>query len=208
MCGNRVLDGNHVHADAVAARRDQMGLACQRQVGHLIKAVGKFRILLDLLQHHVGHLCDAGHKELDVVLFFVLRVLPVILHRTGLGGLFQKLLHMFGVLAGDFGDDIQGLGLAQAHLEHDLRLLITLQGAVQKDIFRILLRQSFDAEFIRQTVSDHFAEIKQDLSCHTVASPFRLIISDRLINYNNPFAIYYTILPGKSHSKLFRAGSW
>ena len=175
MRGDRALDGQHVHADAVAARRDQVGLPFQRQEGHLVKAVGQFGVLLDLLQHHVGHLGNAGNKELDIPLLLMLGILPVVLHDAVVGGVGEQLDDAVLGLAGELGDLRGGLGLAEAHFQHDLGNLIVAAGAVQNDVFRILLRQLFEAEFIRQPVSDHFAEIKQDLSCHTVCDSFPVV---------------------------------
>ena len=171
--GDGLVHGQDVHADAVAAGRDQMGLALQRQEGHLVEGVGKLGILLDLPEDHVGHLGDAGDEELDIPLLLVLGVLPVVLDDALLGRVGQKLDDALLGLAGELGDLRGGLGLAQAHLQHDFGNLITGAGAVQNDVFGIVLCQPFEAEFVRQAVGDHFAKVKQNLSCHCVA-PFPL----------------------------------
>ena len=110
--GDGGLHREDMHADAVAARRDQMGLAFQREEGHLVEAVGQLGILLDLREHHVGHLGDAGNEQLDVPLLLMLRVLPVVLHDAGHGAVHQELLEMFFRFSGQFRDLRDRLGLA------------------------------------------------------------------------------------------------
>ena len=81
-----LLHGDDVHSDAVAAGRNQMGLALQGQEGHLVKGVRQLGVLLHLPEHHVGHLGDAGDEKLDVPLLFMLRIFPVVLHNAVVGG--------------------------------------------------------------------------------------------------------------------------
>ena len=96
----------------------------------------------------------------------MLGVLPVVLDGAALAGLFKQLLDVLGILSGDAGDLRKRLGLALAHLEHDLRGLIRRNRAVQNDVRRIGLGQLLDTELLRKTVGDPFYEIKQNLSCH------------------------------------------
>ena len=168
-----LLHGQDVHADAVAAGGDQMGLALQRQEGHLVEGVGQLGILLDLPEDHVGHLGDAGNEELHIPLLLVLRVLPVVLDNALFGRVGEQLDDALLGLAGELGDLRGGLGLAQAHLEHDLRDLVAGACAVQNDILGVGFGQSFQAELVGDAVGDHFAQVKKDLSCHRW-SPFHL----------------------------------
>ena len=114
-----------------------MGLAFQGQEGHLVKSVRQLGILLDLPEDHVGHLGNAGDKELDVPLFLVLGILPVILHDAVLGRVCEQLLAALLALAGEFCDLLDGLGLAQTHFQHDFRDLVVGAGPVQDDVLRI-----------------------------------------------------------------------
>ena len=170
---NRFLHGQHVHADAVAAGGYQMGFALQGKEGHLVEAVGQLGILLHLPGDHVGHLGDAGDEELDVPLLLVLGVLPVVLDDAVIGGVGQQLHNALLGFAGQLRDLRGGLGLAQLHLEHDLRDLVVGAGAVEDDVLGVGLRQFLNAKFVGDSVSDHFAQVKQNLSCHVI-SPFRI----------------------------------
>ena len=137
-----------------------MGLAFERKEGHLVEAVSQLGIFLDLPEDHVGHLGDAGNEQLDVPLLLVLGILPVVLHDAVHGTVGQELFDALFGLAGEFGDLCSGLGLAQAHLQHDFRNLIIGTCAVEDDVFRILLGQLFNAEFVGKTVCNHFAKFE------------------------------------------------
>ena len=163
------LHGQDVHADAVAAGGDQVGLALQGQEGHLVEGVGQLGILLDLPEDHVGHLGDAGDEELHIPLLLVLGILPVVFDDALFGRVGQKLDDAVFRLSGELGDLCGGLGLAKAHLEHDLRDLVAGACAVQNDVLGVGLGQSFEAELVGDAVGDHFAQVKKDLSCHSVS---------------------------------------
>ena len=171
--GDGALHRDDVHADAVSSGRDQMGLAFERQEGHFVEAIRQLGVFLHLLEYHVGHLSNTGNEELDVPLFLVLGILPVVLHDAVIGGVRQQFNDAVLTLAGDLCNFSSGLGLAQAHFQHDLCDLIAGTCAIQNDVFRVFLCQSLDAELVRETVGDHFAEVKQNLSCHIVA-PFHI----------------------------------
>ena len=162
-----LLHGDDMHADAVAAGRDQVSFALQRKEGHLVKGIGKLRIFLHLPEDHIGHLGNAGNEELNVPLLFVLGVLPMILYNAVVGGVGEQLLDALLALAGELCDFRGGLGLAQTHFQHDLCDLIAGTCAVQDDVLGVRLGQALDAELVRQAVGDHFAKVKQDLSCHS-----------------------------------------
>ncbi len=170
--GDGAFHRDDVHADAVAAGGNQVGLALQREEGHLVKGVRQLGIFLHLPENHIGHLRNAGDKELDVPLLFMRGVFPVILHDAVLGGVGEQLGNPLLGLAGELCDLCRGLRLAQAHLQHDLRDLIAGARAVENDVFGVILRQFLDAKLVGKAVGDHFSEFKQNLSCH-VMSPFR-----------------------------------
>ena len=179
-----------------------MSFAFQWEKRHLVKAGSKFRILLDLFENHVRHFCDARNKELNIPLFLVLRILPVIFHNTVVGCVCQELRNALFRLAGELCDFCGGLGLAQAHLQHDFGNLITGAGAVQNDVFGIVLCQPFEAEFVRQAVGDHFAKVKQNLSCHRF-SPFGLFVIEMnmIIDFRYPSIIHHNTNHGSLSSK-------
>ena len=137
-----------------------MGLALQREEGHFVEALGELGVLFNLIQDHVRHLGDAGNEQLDVPLLLVLGILPVVLHDAVHGTVGQELFDALFGLAGELGDLCSGLGLAQAHLQHDFRNLIIGTCAVEDDVFRILLGQLFNAEFVGKTVCNHFAKFE------------------------------------------------
>ena len=137
-----------------------MGLAGQGQEGHLVKGVGKLGVFLDLPEHHVGHLGDAGDKELDVPLLLVLGIFPVVFHDAVVGSVGQQLLNPGLGLAGELCDLSGGLGLAKAHLQHDLRDLVAGTCAVKDDVLGVVFSQTLEAELIGEAVGDHFAKVK------------------------------------------------
>ena len=173
---DRFFHGDDVHTNAVAAGRDQMCLAFERKEGHLVEAVSQLGIFFNLPENHVCHLGNAGDKQLDIPLLFMIGVLIVILDNAVIGGISQKFNNSVFRLAGKLCDLSGGLGLAQTHFEHDLRNLIAGTGSVKNDVFRVCFGQSFNAEFIRETVRDHFAEIKENLSCHSVFPPSNMFV--------------------------------
>ena len=165
--GNRFFNRDYMHTDAVAAGRNQVRLAGERKEGHLVKAVGELGIFFNLPENHVCHFGNAGDKQLDIPLLFMIGVLIVILDNAVIGGISQKFNNSVFRLAGKLCDLSGGLGLAQTHFEHDLRNLIAGTGSIKNDVLRVCFGQPFDTEFIRETVRDHFAEIKENLSCHS-----------------------------------------
>jgi len=169
--GDRFFNGNDVHTDAVTAGRDQMGLAFERKEGHLVKAVGQLGIFFDLPEDHVGHFGNAGNKQLDVPLLFVVGVFIVVLDNAVVGGVGEQFNDALFGFAGELGDLRGGLGFAKFHFQHDFSDLVAGACTVKDNVLRIGLGQLFDAKLIRETVRDHFAEIKQNLSCHSVFPP-------------------------------------
>ena len=149
-----------MHADACAAGRYKVGLACEGQEGHLVEHLAELGVLLKLPVNHVGHLGDAGDEELDIVALLMLGILACILDSTGDGSLLEQLLNMLGVFAAELCNLLQILGLTDTHLEHDLCLLIAFKGAVQNDVFRVGLCESLNTELVGDSVGNHFSEIK------------------------------------------------
>ena len=143
-----------------------MGLALQREEGHLVEALGELGVLFNLIQDHVRHLGDAGDEQLDIPLLLVLGIFPVILHDAVHGGVGEQLHNTLFGLAGEFRDFSRGLRLAQAHLQHDFRDFVIGTCAVENDVFRVFLRQPLNAELVRKAVGNHLTEIEQDFSCH------------------------------------------
>ena len=63
-------------------------------------------------------------------------------------------------LAGELCDLRGGLGLAKAHLQHDLRDLVAGTCAVKDDVLGVVFGQALEAELIGEAVGDHFAKVK------------------------------------------------
>ena len=137
-----------VHADAVAAGRHEVGLALQREEGHLVEALGELGVLFNLIQNHVRHLGDAGNEQLDIPLLLMLGIFPVVLHDAVHGGVGEQFHNTLFGLAGEFRDFSRGLRLAQAHLQHDFRDFVIGTCAVENDVFRVFLRQPLNAELV------------------------------------------------------------
>ena len=168
--GDRFFHGDDVHTNAVAAGRDQMCLAFERKEGHLVEAVSQLGIFLDLPENHVGHFGDAGNEQLDVPLFFMLGIFIVVLNDTVVCGVCEQFDDALLGFAGELGDLRGGFGFAKFHFEHNFGDLVAGACAVKDDVLRVVLGQALEAELIRETVRDHFAEIKQNLSCHIFPS--------------------------------------
>ena len=183
---DRLFNRDDMHADAVAAGRDQVRFALERQEGHFVECIRELGVFLDLPEHHVRHLGDAGDEELDIPLLLVLRILPVVLHDAVHGGVGEQLLDPRLGLAGELCDLRGGLGLAQAHFQHDRRDLIVGTGAVENGVLRVVLGQTLETELVGEAVGDHFAKIKQNLSCHSFFS-FRYRNMNRSIYMNSYF---------------------
>ena len=167
-----LLNRHDVHADACASGRHHRRDLLQRQERHLVKAPRQLRVRLHLREHHVGHLRNAGHKLLHIVLLFVRRIFPIVLHSARPRGLLQHLFHALRVLAGDTCDLCERLRLAQPHLEHDLRRLVG-DGAIQNHTLRIVHRKLLDSQLIRNAVRDHCPQLQNQFSffCHNVLFP-------------------------------------
>ncbi len=165
-----------------------MGLAFEGQEGHFIEALSQLGIFLDLPSDHVGHLGDAGNKELDIPLLLMPGILPMILDDTVHGGVGEQFLDLLLALARELCDLSGRLGLAQTHFQHDLRDLVAGTCAVKDDVLGVRLGQALDAELVRQAVGDHFAKVKQNLSCHENA-PFSLSVMNgiKLILYTHTY---------------------
>ena len=58
-----LLDGDDVHADAVASGRDHLRDARKRDEGHALEEVRDRGVLVDAVLARVEELCRAGHKE-------------------------------------------------------------------------------------------------------------------------------------------------
>ena len=145
-----------------------MRLSFKRKEGHLVKAVGQLGVLFDLPENHVRHLGNAGNEQLDVPLLFVIGVLIVVFDNAVIGRIGQQFDDAFFGFAGELCNFRRGFGFAKLHFQHDFSNFIAGACAVKNNVLRVVFRQTFDAELIRETVRDHFAEIEQNLSCHSV----------------------------------------
>ena len=158
--GNGLFNRDDMHADAVAAGRDQVGLAFERQESHFVKGVCQLRILFYLPEHHIRHLGNAGDKQLDVPLLLVLGIFVVVLDDAVHGAVGEQLVDALLRLAGELGDLRGGFGFAKSHLEHDFCDLVVGAGTIENNVLRIGFGQTLESKLVGKAVRDHFAEIK------------------------------------------------
>ncbi len=104
--------GNHVHADTAAARRQQVGHARQRDIGHPLKEITDLRMLTQTLValralFHIEQLCAAGDEHGQDVpplggrrgaAVVVVVVAVVVFQQADVAHLVQQLLKMRLVL--------------------------------------------------------------------------------------------------------------
>ena len=157
---NGLFHGDDMHADTVASGRHQVGLAFQRKECHLIKAGSQLRVLLNLVEHHVGHLSNTGNEKLNIPLFFLFGILPMVLYDAVHCSIGQQFLDLRFGLAGKLCNFRCGLGFAEPHLQHDFRDLIAGACAIKDDIFRIIFRDLLDSKLLRNTVGNHLSKIE------------------------------------------------
>ena len=96
----------------------------------------------------------------------MLGVFIVVLDDAVVGRIGEQLDDTLFGFAGELCNFRCGFWFAKFHFEHDFSDLVAGACTVKDDVLRIVLGQPFDTELIRETVRDHFAEIKQNLSCH------------------------------------------
>ena len=77
LCGDGLLNGNNVHADACAAGRYELGDACQRQICHALEEVCGLGVHIGLLGIYHHDLCAAGDEHVQHPALFMVGVLAV-----------------------------------------------------------------------------------------------------------------------------------
>ena len=184
--GDRLLHGDHVHADAAAAGRQQVGHARQRHIGHALKEGSQLRMLLqpgvvgdpaplvvagllaaaaliDVQQlRGAGH--EHGHKVPPLGLgrgtsVVVIVVAVVVFQQTQEAQPVQHLLKMLPALfryAAQLPQLGNGVGLAQLHGQHDVAVLVAQQ-RLEAPVLRV--PGSDLADLVGNHVGDHSADL-------------------------------------------------
>ena len=146
-----LLDGDDVHTGAGAALGDHLSQTHgpetgERKVSGQFEHFGEFRMIFIPLGMLVQDLSTAGNVVLDGVLLDMLGVLPVPLDDAVVAHLFQFVVEIILIETGQSLDLFEGLGLAEAHSEHD-------GGAVFiDDGFQTIVVRCTTVEFLEHTV--------------------------------------------------------
>ena len=185
MGGNRLFDGDDMHADAGAARRHQFRNARERQISHALEKVGRFREHVRLLRLDHHDLSAAGHEHIKNPAFFVVgvfavQVFPVILHKSALADGLQSLFQIRSVklrvllrnlLKGHRDTALHGQSNVQDIIRHLLIILDCgkLQGRVDAKILWGFRRNRFCPELGGHVVCNLTAELCDFLVfCHQI----------------------------------------
>ena len=155
-----LLHGDDVHADARASGRHHGGDLLQRQHGHALKERGHLRVLVDLAFPHVQELGAAGDEQgQDVALLVVgvlaVQILPVVLDQAQPRHVVQQLLQRLTLHFRQRHQLLNGLGLADAHLQRHVHHLVG-DDAVQSPVLRVI-----HGGLQSDPVGDHAAQLQQ-----------------------------------------------
>ena len=167
-CGDGLLDGDNVHADAVASGRYHGRDLRQRQKCHALEELCDLGMCLDLLEVHVHKLCRTGNKDRQNVLAAAVGSIVVILqnalHRQGV----HLLLNIGNALPHLRRDLLRSRGLAKIHRQRYVRLIVG-DDARKAVVFGIGLGKLFKSELVRYAVGHFLAERNDFFSCHYVS---------------------------------------
>jgi len=186
--GDRLFHGNHVHPDTAAARRQQVGHARQRDIGHPLKEITDLRMLAQTLValralFHIEQLCAAGDEHGQDVpplggrrgaAVVVVVVAVVVFQQADVAHLVQQLLKMRLVLFLDlvhFPELLDGVGRAQLHGQGDIRHLIGDDGG-KAPVFRVVGGEAL--ELVIHNVRDLLAQLQNFLAGGRVALKGRM----------------------------------
>ena len=164
-CGDRLLDGDNVHADAVASGRHQGSDLGQRQECHALEKLCDLRILLYLVEMHVHKLGGAGNEDRQNVLTAAVGSIVVILQNALGRQRIHDLLDVGDGLAHFLCDLLGSRGLAKAHLQSNVGLLVT-DDAFKAVVLRICLGELLKSELVGYAVGHFLAERNDFFSCH------------------------------------------
>ena len=148
------LDGNNVHADACASRRNHRRDHSQRQIGHALEEHCKFGMFVKLLLYHVCELGRAGHehgKHIATFLFcagdrpvVVVVVAVVVLQNADVAHLVKKFLQLLGTQLGiHLFEILERVVLAHLHFESNIRHFVG-DNATKSPVFWVVCRHAFD----------------------------------------------------------------
>ena len=163
--GNGPLDGDDVHAYAVASGRHHRGNMGQGQIRHALEEFSDLRILLDLLQVHVHELRRSGNEDGQNILAAAVGGIVVILQNALERQVIHDLTNIGNVLA-HFRCELLGCGgLADIHCQSNVRLLVA-HYALKAVVFGVILGYLGKTELLGDAVGHLLAKRRDFFSCH------------------------------------------
>ena len=164
-CGNRLLDGDNVHTDAVASGRYQRSDLGQRQECHALEELCDLRILLHLVEMHVHKFGSTGNEDRQNVLTAAVGSIVVILQNALARQRVHDLLDVGDGLAHFLCDLLGSSWLAKTHLQSNVRFLVA-DDAFKAVVLRVCLGELLKSELVGYAVGHFFAERNDFFSCH------------------------------------------
>lgn len=157
-----------MHPDPAAARRDEVGLAGQRDIGHAFEEIAQLRVLAQALVAlrpllHIEQLGAARHKHRQAVAALggrrratvvVIVIAVIVLQQADVAHLVKQRLKMRLLLLGDAAqlpELTDGVMMAQLHFQSDIGHFVGDDGS-EAPIFRVVGRDAL--QLVRDDVGD------------------------------------------------------
>ena len=164
-CRYCLLDGDNVHAYAVASGRYHGGDLRQRQECHALEEFCDLGVLLDLLEIHIHKLGSAGNENGQNILTAAVGSIVVVLQNALGGQIVHDLLNVGNGLAHFLCDLLGSCGFAEIHCQCNVGLVVG-HDALKAVILGIGLGELFKSELVGYAVGHFFAERNDFFSCH------------------------------------------
>ena len=164
-CRYCLLDGDNVHAYAVASGRYHGGDLRQRQECHALEEFCDLGVLLDLLEIHIHKLGSAGNENGQNVLTDPVGIVVVILNNALHRQIVQLFADIGNILAHLCRELLGSCGLAEIHCQCTVGLVVG-HDALKAVILGIGLGELFKSELVGYAVGHFFAERNDFFSCH------------------------------------------
>ena len=119
-----LLDGNDVHADTRASRRDHRRGLGERALARLLEELSVDGMLLQLAPAHVEELGGAGHEHGQHPLLGAGGILPVVLEQTRVGEVVEHLLQLAGLYTRGLHGSLERVRVAHLQLAEHIGLLV------------------------------------------------------------------------------------
>ena len=145
------LDGNDVHADACASRRNHRRDHSQRKIRHTLEEHRKFGMLVKLLLYHVGEFRRTGneHRQRITTLFLdrtvlVIVIAVVVFQNADIAHLFDEIVQFVFLDAGiQLFKIFHGVMVTHFHCERNVCHFIG-HDATKSPVFGVVCRHAFD----------------------------------------------------------------